>query len=49
MKKVTTLFWFVVFAMLLTVDIIVPDPIPLIDEILFAMVTGFFGYKYVRK
>ena len=37
------------FAVLLTVDIVIPDPLPLVDEILLGMATMFFGVKMISS
>jgi len=37
------------FAVLLTLDIVIPDPLPLLDEIVLGMVTMFFGVKMISS
>tara|TARA_Y100000310_G_C20467370_1_gene708308 strand:+ start:464 stop:883 length:420 start_codon:yes stop_codon:yes gene_type:complete len=38
---------FLVIGMLTAVNWIVPDPLPIIDEILMTLVTGYFGVKTI--
>ena len=35
------------FAVLLTLDIVIPDPLPMVDEIILGMATMFFGVKMI--
>ena len=42
-------FWFTLFAILLFIDLIIPDPVPLIDEIVLGILTGKYGSNLFRK
>lgn len=49
MKKKTSWILFWVFLILLALDLLIPDPIPIIDEVLLAIVTAWLGIKQVKK
>ena len=36
---------FLIFLVLLVADLIIPDPIPLIDELIFGIITIYYGVK----
>jgi hypothetical protein len=45
MKKNLKLFF--IFGGLLVLDLILPDPVPIIDELLLMVATGYFGVKSI--
>lgn len=37
--------WFWIVAGLLVIDLFVPDPVPIIDEVILGILTGYFYNK----
>ena len=51
-KKKNNISWFVgfiVFSILLILDILIPDPLPLVDEIILFLLTALFGGLSLKK